>query len=154
MGIWETKLTSETLKDYIFKQTLLPTPKISKIYKNTFNKGQIEQIDSNATCERFDICLYVASYSLTAQFNATLNSHPDKDNLKVKLKEVKDIRNNLLHELLIVSEAEIDNYVTAIELLMNEILNLIGNIFGCRDDTDLQKVVLQANMKKIMKISR
>jgi len=147
--IWETKLQNETLEQYIFSQ---PSPPSNKEYKNSFNKGQLKKIDDDPNCDRFDICLYLASYSLTAKFNTKLNLHPYKDKLKDKLKEVKDIRNNLLHDLLIVSELEIENNVTKLSSLMPEILDLIGIIFGCRDETNKHKRKVKKHMKKIMKI--
>ncbi|CAL4062951.1 unnamed protein product [Meganyctiphanes norvegica] len=122
---------------------------------NAFDIGQRMKIDCNPQCNRFDISLYYKSILLTTKYNSKLNLNPIlTERLKDKLREVKDIRNNLLNNLLSVDEEEIHSHGKDLELLMNDILDLIGNIFGCRDETDIQKVIVLASMKKIMKVSR
>lgn len=149
--IWENKTHHETLKDYIFRHYVHPAH-IKKDYRTAFDSGQKNKIDTNPKCDRFDISLYYKSFLITAKYNPKLSSNPILMNeLQNKLKAVKDIRNNLLHDLLIVCEADIDMYVTNLILLMKDILDLIGNIFGNKLETDKQKAIVLKGIKDIMK---
>lgn len=148
--IWENKLDSETLKDFMDKQA---SPPSNKEYKNAFDKGQMTKIVNNPECNEFDISLYFKSLLITSKYNTKLMYSPLLGDFKDKLKKVKDIRNPLLHDLLIVPEADIKMYVKDLKLLMSDIFDIIGDIFACRHKTDNQKKIVQARINNIMKSS-
>lgn len=125
--IWETKQQSESLKEFIFRQ---PSPLSNKKYKSVFDVGQRKKIDMDHQCDTFDISLYYKSYLFTAKYNSKLSSNPVlSDELRDKLKTVKDIRDNILHELLIVSDTDIYDHVKDLKLIMKDIFDIIGYIF-------------------------
>lgn len=149
--IWENKKATETLKEFMDRQA---SPPSNKEYKNSFDKGQMTKIINNPECKEFDISLYFKSILVSAKYNTKLMSSSTlAGELKDKLKKVKDIRNPLLHDLLIVPEVDIKNYVKELKLLMNDIFDLIGDIFACRGETDNQKKIVQARINDIMKSS-
>jgi len=113
------------------------------------------KIDSNPRCDKFDISLYYKSILLTDKYNSKLVSTPIlREGLKVKLKGIKDIRNDICNDLLRVPEEDIHNYANDLESLLNSFLDLIGNIFECKADTNTQKLNVQISIRKIMRISR
>ncbi|CAL4074687.1 unnamed protein product [Meganyctiphanes norvegica] len=146
--IWDSKLETETLKDYLFRQI---SPPSNSNYKKIFDKGQIEKIDSNPQCNEFDISLYFSCISLSAEYNCKMKSSPTLvDEVKEKLRQVKCIRNNIFHNPLELPEAKIHNYANEMKVLMTDFLDLIGNIFGCRTSTDAQKIIVHRCIDGIM----
>lgn len=146
--IWRSKLKSETLRMFIFRQASAPS---NTDYKKIFDKGQRDKINTDPSCIRFDTSLYYKSLLLTAQYNHELNANQTlSDELTDKLKELKDIRNHLLHDLLIVPKGEVQNYAQALKFLMRDILDLTGNIFGCTADTIIQNGSVQTSIDEIL----
>lgn len=78
-----------------------------------------------------------------------LNSS-DTNKLIEKIKDVKDIRNIILHNLLILSLVDINKYVKDLKLAMNDILDLTGDIFGRRTATNKCKIKVKKSITKIM----
>jgi len=149
--IWENKLDTETLQDFMDKQ--VPPPS-NKEYKNAFDKGQKTKILNNPECDEFDISLYYKALLVSAKYNTKLMASPTlMGDFKDKLQKVKDIRNPLLHDLLIVPELDIKMYAKELKILMSDIFDIIGDIFACRVKTDYQKKIVQERINDTMKLS-
>lgn len=147
--ICDHKSKTETLKNYLFRQI---TPPSNKAYNKFFNKGQLDQIDSNPLGNEFDVSLFAASFPLIAEYNTKLNASPITLQLmKNKYKQIKDIRNDLSHNLLTVSDATVHQYAfNDLKSCMNDLLDLIGTTFGCVSDTDARKIILRNCIDSIM----
>ncbi|CAL4124760.1 unnamed protein product, partial [Meganyctiphanes norvegica] len=101
--LWEGKCDTQTIKNYFFTKIQGLS---NNVFKKDFNKGQLKKIDINPQCHEFDISLYFSSILLSAECNSKLKSNPRLvKKLQDYLRPVKDIRNNICHDLLIVPEA-------------------------------------------------
>jgi len=151
--IWVHKKNTETLKDYLFRQI---SPPSNGDYNSVFNKDQREKIDKNPSCDKYDVSLLFASFSLSAEYNSKLKSNPTvADKLKDLLRKIKKPRNHIAHELLSVFEVMIDQYANYdLKTHMNDFLDLIGTIFGCKSATDARKILVQERIDIIMAIPK
>lgn len=147
--ICEHKTKTETLKDYLFRQS---SPPSNGQYKSFFNKGQIEKIDKNPSGDEYDMSLFFACFPLIAGYNSKLKINLiDVDKLKDILKKMKDPRNHLAHDLLSLPEAIIDQFAMHdLKLYMSDFLDLIGTIFGCQSATDARKILVDEHIDRLM----
>lgn len=153
--ICEHKYENETLKDYLFRQTS-PSPPSNTYYKKFFNKGQLEKIDSNPLGDEYDTSLFAACLPLITEYNPMLSTNQAVvDDLKDKFKKIKDIRNDISHNLLSVPVPTVEQYARN-ELIthMNGLLDVIGTTFGCRTGTASRKLLLQKRIDEVMAIKQ
>lgn len=146
--ICENKSTTETLKEYLNRQV---SPPSITTFKKPFNAGQLKQIDSNPLCDKYDTSLFAACLPLIAEYNPTLSGNQAVvDQLKAHFKKLKDIRNDLAHNLLSLPETTVENHANDLKSCMNDLLDLVGTTFGCRPGTDSRKRIVQDGIDGIM----